>query len=94
MCRAENGDKSAVTHSSFFVVVIPSCGGNLLVNVGPTKYGEITPVYEERLRQLGAWLAVNGEAIYGTIPWTFQNDTINSDVWSVLAVRGGEMWWC
>ena len=78
----------------FVVVVIPSCGGNLLVNVGPTKYGEITPVYEERLRQLGAWLAVNGEAIYGTIPWTFQNDTINSDVWSVLAVRGGEMWWC
>ncbi|XP_070195357.1 alpha-L-fucosidase-like isoform X3 [Littorina saxatilis] len=58
-----------------------SCGGNLLVNVGPTKYGQIDPLMEERLRQMGQWLHVNGEAIYGSKVWTFQNDTLNPDVW-------------
>lgn len=58
-----------------------SCGGNILVNVGPTKEGTITPIYEERLRQMGSWLNVNGEAIYKTIPWAYQNDTVNPDIW-------------
>ncbi|KAK7112160.1 alpha-L-fucosidase-like [Littorina saxatilis] len=58
-----------------------SLGGNLLVNVGPTSYGEIAPIYEERLRQMGEWLNINGEAIYATKPWAFQNDTVNPDVW-------------
>uniref|UniRef100_A0A1I8FFM7 alpha-L-fucosidase n=1 Tax=Macrostomum lignano TaxID=282301 RepID=A0A1I8FFM7_9PLAT len=39
-----------------------SCGGNLLVNVGPTADGTIDPVMEERLRQLGSWLRTNGDA--------------------------------
>lgn len=43
--------------------------GNLLLNVGPDHLGIIHPVFEERLRGLGAWLAVNGAAIYGTRPW-------------------------
>lgn len=43
-----------------------SRGGNLLLNVGPTGDGRIPVIQEERLRQIGAWLAVNGEAIYGT----------------------------
>ncbi|XP_052282984.1 alpha-L-fucosidase-like isoform X1 [Dreissena polymorpha] len=58
-----------------------SCGGNMLINVGPTKSGRIIPIFEERLRSLGDWLNVNGEAIYGTIPWTHQNDTVTPNVW-------------
>ncbi|XP_015509489.1 alpha-L-fucosidase isoform X1 [Neodiprion lecontei] len=63
------------------LVVTVSCGGNLLMNVGPTKDGIIAPIFEERLRGLGAWLAVNGEAIYGSRPWSVQNDTTTGDVW-------------
>ncbi|XP_017773781.1 PREDICTED: alpha-L-fucosidase [Nicrophorus vespilloides] len=53
-----------------------SCGGNILINVGPTKEGIITPIFQERLRDLGIWLKVNGLAIYNTTPWKYQNDTI------------------
>lgn len=58
-----------------------SCGGNLLMNVGPTHDGRIVPIFEERLRQVGSWLKVNGEAIYGSKPWLFQNDTITPNIW-------------
>jgi alpha-L-fucosidase len=43
-----------------------SKGGNFLLNVGPTPEGTIQPEFEERLLAIGAWLKVNGEAIYGT----------------------------
>ncbi|XP_046453125.1 alpha-L-fucosidase-like [Daphnia pulex] len=58
-----------------------SCGGNMLLNVGPTHYGQIPPIYEERLRQIGQWLHINGEAIYGSRPWIYQNDTCTPDIW-------------
>lgn len=50
------------------LVDLVSRGGNLLLNVGPAADGTIPPLMEERLLEIGAWLAVNGEAIYGTRP--------------------------
>ncbi|XP_071813119.1 alpha-L-fucosidase-like isoform X2 [Apostichopus japonicus] len=58
-----------------------SCGGNLLMNVGPTHDGRIAPIFEERLRDMGKWLSVNGEAVYSTKPWQHQNDTLTRGVW-------------
>uniref|UniRef100_A0AAG5DAL2 Putative alpha-L-fucosidase n=1 Tax=Anopheles atroparvus TaxID=41427 RepID=A0AAG5DAL2_ANOAO len=62
-----------------------SCGGNILINVGPTKAGTIDPIFAERLVHMGLWLKVNGEAIYKTRPWVYQNDTITGSVWYTAA---------
>ena len=45
--------------------------GNLLLNVGPMPDGRIEPRQVEVLKQVGAWMQVNGESIYGTRggPW-------------------------
>ncbi|XP_033632742.1 alpha-L-fucosidase-like [Asterias rubens] len=65
-----------------------SCGGNMLLNVGPTHDGRIIPIFEERLRQVGSWLKVNGEAIYKSKPWRAQNDTNTTDIWYTSQLNG------
>lgn len=51
-------------------VDIVAHGGNLLLNVGPTGDGVIPFAQAQRLLALGWWLRTNGDAIYGTRPWT------------------------
>lgn len=50
---------------------IASKGGNYLLNVGPTAEGLIPEESQRILREIGKWLAVNGESIYGTEPSPF-----------------------
>lgn len=48
------------------LVDIASKGGNYLLNVGPTAEGEIPAESIKLLKEVGAWMKVNGESIYGT----------------------------
>ncbi|MGH9626219.1 MAG: alpha-L-fucosidase, partial [Bryobacteraceae bacterium] len=48
------------------LIQVASKGGNFLLDVGPEPDGTIQPEFQERLRAIGKWLSVNGDAIYGT----------------------------
>jgi alpha-L-fucosidase len=57
------------------LVKIVSRGGNFLLNIGPGPDGDFDPVAYERLRGMGAWMKINGEAIYGTKPMSPYHET-------------------
>ena len=48
------------------LVDIVSKGGNLLLNIGPGPDGELDAEAYNRLKEMGAWIKINGEAIYGS----------------------------
>ena len=68
-CYIENDEfKSATTVIHDFVDIV-SKNGNLLLNVGPKPDGTIPAEAKQILLDLGKWLDINGEGIYGTRHW-------------------------
>lgn len=51
------------------LVNIVSNGGNLLLDIGPDARGNIPAIMQDRLLEMGKWLKINGQAIYGTKKW-------------------------
>jgi alpha-L-fucosidase len=76
----------ALIHSFIDIV---SKNGNLLLDVGPMADGTIPAMQVERLEALGAWLDVNGSAIFGTRPYT-RAEGVTTDGLGVRFTRAGE----
>ena len=65
--RAENlDDYKSARNLVLLLVDTVSRGGNLLLDIGPNADGTIPVIMQQRLVEMGDWLKVNGEAIYGT----------------------------
>ncbi|GAA3597548.1 alpha-L-fucosidase [Flavivirga amylovorans] len=65
--RIENLEDYKTSQELVYVLIdIVSRGGNLLLNIGPRADGLIPVIMQQRLIDIGDWLDVNGEAIYGT----------------------------
>jgi alpha-L-fucosidase len=56
------------------LVDIVSKNGNLLINVVQRPDGSLDPEAEQILAQMADWIAINGEAIYGTRPWLIHGE--------------------
>eukprot|EP00392_Amoebophrya_sp_AT5.2_P017193 g17521.t1 len=48
------------------LVAAVAYGGNYLLNVGPTAEGVIVDAFQDRLKSIGSYLSINGEAVYKT----------------------------
>ena len=57
------------------LIEVVAKGGNLVLGVGPTAEGEFPNAVQERLKAIGAWLNVNGSAIYNTRTCNYAQST-------------------
>jgi len=48
--------------------------GNMLLNVGPKPDGELPQQQKNTMREIGTWLFINGESVYGVKPWNVSNE--------------------
>ena len=67
--KCYDNDWKSIEEVLYWIVEIASKGGNYLLNIGPDGRGYIPEESVKLLREVGRWMELNGEAIYGTSRW-------------------------
>ena len=84
--RGDKHEKAMEKLRSLINVV--SHGGNFLLNIGPRGDGSVVEFESDVLKEIGAWLKVNGEAIYGTEASPFRENF----VWGTSTRKGNKLY--
>lgn len=69
-----------------YLVKTAGMGANLLLNIGPQPDGRLPQTSLDRLREMGEWMAANGETIYGT-----EGSPFGPQSWGTVTVKGNRM---
>jgi alpha-L-fucosidase len=83
--RSDDQDWKSTEEFLYWLTSITSKGGNYLLNVGPTGKGLFPEESLIRLKEIGEWMSVNGESVYGTSKWI-----INHEGPTDLSMKGTE----
>lgn len=79
-CYTTNLDYKTTQDIVCYLVDVVSKNGNLLLNVGPKADGTIPEQDTKILKEIGAWLLVNGEAIYNAHVWRYSEEGPTTEV--------------
>lgn len=95
-CETMNGmwgykitDQNYKTSKELIHYLVKAAGknANLLMNIGPQPNGELPATAVERLKEMGQWMAIYGETIYGTRGgWVAPHD------WGVTTMKGNKLY--
>jgi alpha-L-fucosidase len=72
--RLKPGEYMTANEVVDYLADVVSKNGNLLINIGPRADGTIPEIMQDCLREVGEWLRINGEAIYGSTYWENYRD--------------------
>jgi len=92
--KSYDDDWKSVKELLFWLIEIVSKGGNYMLNIGPMPSGEVPEQSIINLREVGKWLAINGEAVYGTSRWKISHEgptEINMEGTSARQTEGFSM---
>lgn len=72
--KSYDHDWKTTKETLYYIIDIASKGGNYLLNIGPDGKGNVPLESQHILREVGQWMQVNGEAIYGSSRWKIANE--------------------
>jgi alpha-L-fucosidase len=72
--RSDDQDWKSTEELLYWLTAINSKGGNYLLNIGPTGEGLFPEESLKRLKDIGEWMKINGESVYGSAKWIVNHE--------------------